>query len=101
MATKPTWRARAEAVIAREIAAGRALDLTDAQIRRRVDDAYPFGERRYWPYKAWLQARHRMLDLPGSLAAAERARLRAWESGAKIVDSGAPKTPLEEYLEGL
>lgn len=22
-----------------------------------IDAAYPFGERAYWPYKAWLKAR--------------------------------------------
>jgi len=25
--------------------------------KRLVDDAYPFGPRQYWPYKAWLKAR--------------------------------------------
>lgn len=27
------------------------------QIADAIDKAYPFGERRYWPYKAWLSAR--------------------------------------------
>lgn len=23
--------------------------------KEQIRDAYPFGERRYWPYKAWLR----------------------------------------------
>ncbi len=26
-------------------------------------EAYPFGERKYWPYKSWLQAIKRWLTL--------------------------------------
>ncbi|MCZ4281671.1 hypothetical protein O4H49_12850 [Kiloniella laminariae] len=28
---------------------------------KAVDSAYPFGERKHWPYKAWLAARKRYL----------------------------------------
>lgn len=50
-----TWYSRAVPVV---WAALRALppDATDAAIRRALRDAYPFGERRYWPYKVWLRA---------------------------------------------
>ena len=34
-------------------AQGQALEQIDLAIR----DAYPWGERRAWPYKAWLMAR--------------------------------------------
>lgn len=27
------------------------------KIADAIDKAYPFGQRRYWPYKAWLSAR--------------------------------------------
>lgn len=27
----------------------------DPDAARKVHDAYPFGERRYWPYKEWLK----------------------------------------------
>lgn len=30
-----------------------------------IDAAYPFGERRYWPYKAWLKARREYLGRYG------------------------------------
>lgn len=32
-------------------------DGTPAKERRRIiSEAYPFGERKHWPYKAWLKA---------------------------------------------
>ena len=47
-----TWRERSAPVI-RE-----ALKKTEGQpekdIRKALRDAYPFGERKYWPYKVWL-----------------------------------------------
>ena len=30
--------------------------------KRLIDDAYPFGPREYWPYKAWLKARKAYLN---------------------------------------
>lgn len=29
----------------------------DGDFKKAIDNAYPFGERRYFPYKAWLKAR--------------------------------------------
>lgn len=34
----------------------------EAVVRKALFDAYPFGERKFWPYKAWLQA---IADLGG------------------------------------
>jgi hypothetical protein len=31
------------------------LGTEDAEVRRQVRDAYPFGERKYHPYKVWLK----------------------------------------------
>ena len=36
-------------------------DVTDAERRKAISDAYPFGERAHWPYKAWLKAQRRYL----------------------------------------
>ena len=36
---------------------GKAEGKTAAQIHQAIRDAYPWGERRAWPYKAWLQAK--------------------------------------------
>lgn len=41
---------------------------SDADLPTRtkaVDEAYPFGEREMWPYKAWLKARRSYLMLYG------------------------------------
>jgi len=29
------------------------------EVKRKIFDAYPFGERRYTPYKIWLEEVHR------------------------------------------
>lgn len=43
--------------------------ITDpAVIAKAIDDAYPFGARKHWPYKAWLAARKEFFikhGLPG------------------------------------
>ncbi|MFC4158244.1 hypothetical protein [Chitinimonas lacunae] len=35
------------------------------EIARAIDAAYPFGERCYWPYKAWLSARRKFFTIHG------------------------------------
>lgn len=51
--------------IARQTVERVALTIpADATFRDRkaaIDAAYPFGQRAYWPYKAWLKARRRYL----------------------------------------
>jgi hypothetical protein len=98
-----TWRDQARAIIARAIDEGRAAGLTDEQIRRNVDAAYPFGPRKYWPYQAWLKARRELLGLSKSISAGDRAKLSAWENDVPIVDPGEPGallTPLERCTQG-
>lgn len=46
------WATRADAVLA-PVFAALPRTATDAEIRRAVREAYPFGERAYWPYKVW------------------------------------------------
>ena len=51
MKNEPTWRQLAAPIIAEII----ARYPEDCQERRRaLRDAYPFGARQYYPYKAWL-----------------------------------------------
>jgi hypothetical protein len=50
------YPARARAHIA-AIHASLPDDADYAQRVRALKQAYPFGERRYWPYQAWLKAR--------------------------------------------
>ena len=49
---RPSWRERAKPVIAKVLAdtAGQP----DADIRKALYDAYPFGPRTHHPYKIWL-----------------------------------------------
>jgi len=36
-------------------------DATLKQREQALKDGYPFGQRKYWPYKAWLKARRQYL----------------------------------------
>jgi len=51
-----TWKDAAEAAIGR-VHASLPADVPLADRIKAVDDAYPFGERRYSPYKTWLAVR--------------------------------------------
>lgn len=49
---KDTWRHSARPIIAQVIAANKGKD--EKEIRAALREAYPFGERKYHPYKIWL-----------------------------------------------
>lgn len=52
-AVRGAWRVAADAVLIRVFAF--LPEGADAkQIRKAVREAYPFGPRKYWPYKVWL-----------------------------------------------
>lgn len=55
-----TWRQRADAAIRPIIAANPTAD--ERTLRRLLRDAYPFGERRNYPYQVWLDQVNRYLD---------------------------------------
>jgi len=57
---KGEWRARAERVIA-EIDAVLPAGATVRERRAALREGYPFGERRCWPYKVWLQCQRAYL----------------------------------------
>ncbi|WP_155808233.1 hypothetical protein [Bordetella petrii] len=44
---------------------GQAAGLTAQQIHLAIRDAYPWGERKAWPYKAWLLARREFYEQHG------------------------------------
>lgn len=64
-----SWREIADATIARVLDECKAdgMDLLylspdqKQEIRKRIDSAYPFGQRKNFPYKAWLNARKAVL----------------------------------------
>lgn len=47
-----SWRERCRPLIARILSELEGAD--EKQIRKALRDAYPFGERRMYPYRAWL-----------------------------------------------
>ena len=48
------WRAYSNDVIWKVLYATEGK--TEAEIKKALYDAYPFGERKMWPYKIWLSA---------------------------------------------
>jgi len=56
-----TWREQAAPIIQRVIHNCRATGKTEKQIRKALSDAYPFGPKKYWPYKVWLDEIKRQL----------------------------------------
>lgn len=54
-----SWRMKAARVIRSTIEANQGLDAI--ALRKAVSDAYPFGERKYHPYKIWLSEVNRQL----------------------------------------
>lgn len=55
----PTWRDSAGPKIAAVIAAVGTEDMKE--LRKALREAYPYGERKYWPYKVWLDEINRQL----------------------------------------
>lgn len=55
------WRERARPVIRRVIAENGMTD--EKVLRRALREAYPFGERRYHPYKIWCSEVRRQLGM--------------------------------------
>lgn len=61
-----TWRHRAAAVIREVLHECKTMGMTPEDTIKEVDANYPFGQREYWPYKAWLRARRELCGhLPG------------------------------------
>lgn len=54
------WSQKSREVIAR-VHARLPENATLKQRKAALRDAYPFGERNYWPYRAWRKARREYL----------------------------------------
>jgi hypothetical protein len=67
-----SWRDVAGPIIAKVIAQNRG---DPKALRRALRDAYPFGERAYWPYKVWCDEVQRQLGTKprGARSAREHA----------------------------
>lgn len=77
----PTWRERSRPIIAKVIEAHEGKPLPE--IRRALRDAYPFGQRKYWVYKAWCAEVRYQLGLPRIL---ERPRERDLDGQLTLFD---------------
>lgn len=58
----PGWRLRAREVIRKVIADNPGLRDDPRAMLKAIDAAYPFGMRRYTPYKEWLDERAKATD---------------------------------------
>lgn len=54
-----SWYEHALSVVRRTVAENPTLE--GAELRKAVSEAYPFGEREMWPYKAWCKAVSKVL----------------------------------------
>lgn len=52
------WRIVARAAIQKAIAS-LPPECDRAELKKAIDQAYPFGEREYYPYKVWLDERRK------------------------------------------
>lgn len=55
------WKGRAKDVILAVMRGALADGVTREEMLRRVDESYPFGPRKNYPYQAWLEVRKALL----------------------------------------
>ncbi len=58
------WRVTARKVIDRVVRQNPGA--TAGELRKLVSKAYPFGERKHWPYKQWLREVNERLGPPST-----------------------------------
>lgn len=62
-------------VIRSVIASNPHLERKSPEMRKLANKAYPFGDRRMWPYKMWLKAMYAMLGPSEKKKAAQATKL--------------------------
>lgn len=84
-----SWSARSREVIA-QIHARMPENATLTERKAALKDAYPFGPRQYWPYRAWCKARREYLArfITGRDAEAKRAVWRDQMRGQGYLFAG-------------
>lgn len=80
-----TWRASAAVDIRAVLEATRGRP--EKEIRAALRKAYPWGERKYWPYKVWCDEIRRQRGLKTSPA--RRAAMKAGQASLQLFDSEA------------
>ncbi len=57
-----TWREQCRPIIAEVI---KTVGLDDMKVlRKALRDAYPYGERKMWPYKVWCSEIRKQMEIP-------------------------------------
>lgn len=80
-----TWRERARESLQAAYDAARTLGLDGKALEQALFDSYPFGQRKYTPYKVWCEERRKLLATGQTRAdASDRAKLAAWNAGEAI-----------------
>jgi hypothetical protein len=64
--TDSRWRAHARPIIERVLS--ETAGQPEAEVKRALRDAYPFGARQYHPYKVWLDEIRRQRGGPQAKA---------------------------------
>lgn len=84
------WRSQAAPIIQKVLLENRGRD--EAEVRKLLSAAYPFGERKYHPYKIWLDEIKRQTGKLWPVghkiawqnqqkrASKEQSKLQEWES---------------------
>lgn len=74
-----SWRLAAQEAIAKALKEADEQKLDDEATWKHVSKAYPFGQRRYHPYKIWLseikQAKFNALKAKGKVHTKEQVKL--------------------------
>lgn len=71
-----SWRDIARPIIEKILEVADAQDWDEGRIRRALFDAYPFGMRKYTPYRIWLDEIRRQR---GKRAPKDRTTMRLFE----------------------
>lgn len=90
-----SWRDTARPIIAKVLQDCRLAGATEQQIKKALFDAYPFGERKYYPYSIWLDEIKRQRGTKWPVG-----HKRAWENNQKRVKTQAQKLAEWEQLYG-
>jgi hypothetical protein len=77
------WYKNAVGVITQALNEAKEQGLDTTGTIKFVDSRYPFGPRKYHPYKMWLKARGELLSGQRG-SPSEREKLRQWQEGEPI-----------------
>ena len=72
-----SWRDSARPKVAAVLRATEGQ--SEAEIKKALFDAYPFGERRYTPYKIWLDEIRRQRGLKSKPSRKDQLKIAEWE----------------------